>query len=70
MKKLPLFILAAALTVFATSCSKEKTCSCDTSLNGVTTGTTSAVIEDGECSDLDSEVNLLGSITKVECTEE
>ena len=70
MKKLPLFILAAALTVFATSCSKEKTCNCETSLDGITTGTTSAVIEDGDCSYLDSEVEFLGSVTKVECTEE
>ncbi|HRG28373.1 MAG TPA: hypothetical protein PLJ00_10825 [Chitinophagales bacterium] len=69
MKKLPLFILAAALTVFATSCSKEKTCDCVTTALGIETEST-LVIEDGDCSDLDEEVTVSGITTSVECTEQ
>lgn len=69
MKKLPLFILAAALTVFATSCSKEKTCDCVTDVMGIQSSST-VVIEDGDCSDMDYSTTQLGITTSVECTEQ
>lgn len=69
MKKLPLFVLAAALTVFATSCSKEKTCECVTDFGGVES-TSTAVIEDGDCSDLDYSTTTLGVTTTLTCVEQ
>lgn len=69
MKKISILSLTVALALFVTSCSKEKTCECDTLVSGTSIGTSEVVIEDGDCSDLNSSVTQLGITTETTCTE-
>ncbi len=55
--------------MFVTSCSKEKTCSCDSSVGGVSIGTTEVTIQDGDCSDMNSSVTSGGITSETTCTE-
>lgn len=68
MKKLTLIAAFAAVSIFATSCSKEKDCECVTDVAGLTS-TTDVTIEDGDCSDMDSETTTMGITSTVTCTE-
>lgn len=69
MKKISILTLTVALAMFVTSCSKEKTCSCDSSVGGVSIGTTEVTIQDGDCSDMNSSVTSGGITSETTCTE-
>ncbi|MFN0274832.1 MAG: hypothetical protein ACKVPJ_03725 [Chitinophagales bacterium] len=69
MKKVSLLFTAAALTLFVASCSKEKTCECTTDITGFGSTTSEAVIQDGDCEDLNSSTTSFGITTTVDCNE-
>jgi len=69
MKKLT-FILAATAVIALASCSKEKDCTCVSTVDGTEMGTTKHTIEDGDCSDMNTESTLMGISSKVSCTED
>ena len=68
MKRVLLPLCIVALFALA-SCNKEKTCECVTEVDGTQTGTTETVIEDGECSDMNTSSTTLGITSSVTCTE-
>lgn len=68
MKKLTLIAAVAMVSLFATSCNKEKTCSCETFLNDVSTGPATETtydmknLPDFECSDLSGEAGDIKTV--------
>lgn len=56
--------------MFTVSCSKEKTCKCTTAVNGKVVGEVVDNIEEGNCSDENSEITVFKTTTKVECVEQ
>ena len=68
MKKLLLGLAVIGMITLA-SCSKEKDCECTSTSGGTEIGTTTTTIEDGECSDMDTEVTSGGVTAKTECVE-
>ncbi len=74
MKKVLLALGVVAMFAFATSCSKEKDCTCTTSYSGTgseyfTPTTADMHIEDGDCSDGNATVSTMGVTATTECKE-
>lgn len=62
--------MTVAIALFVTSCSKEKTCSCDSTVGGVSIGVTEVTIQDGDCSDMNSSITSGGITSATTCTEQ
>ncbi len=74
MKKLVFIAAAAFIVAFATSCSKEKDCTCTTKYTGtgseyMTDATTDVHIKDGKCEDMNTETSVNGLTTTTTCVE-
>ena len=75
MKKVFFILSVVSLVAFASSCSKEKTCKCDTTYTGTGSenmqdASVTATIKDGECSDGNLEATTNGITTKTTCVEQ
>ena len=67
MKKLALVLGVFTVLAF-TSCSKEKTCLCTTTVSGTTSGTSELVTKE-DCNSLDTETTVMGITSKMTCKE-
>ena len=68
MKKL-LFVFGIMSVLAFSSCSKDKTCTCTSTMNGTVVASQEAKITDGECSDSNSESTISGITTSTKCVE-
>ena len=69
MKKVVLILGVISMFAIA-SCSKEKTCKCVTTTTGLPDVEQVLTIQDGSCSDLNTEATTAGVTAKMTCTEQ
>ncbi len=68
MKRVFLSLAVIAMIGLA-SCDKEKTCKCTTESNGLSVES-EEIIQEGDCSDLNTNQTVFGVTTKKTCVEE